>query len=129
MSVRIEGNVEITTTYRRVFGHREDPRNSGFGFECDENGNVDVATLKPLAAENYRKCMAGEMDVVDMGVEAYESRVTLCHCNSGLHSEEVFDGHGIYLCRVCDKCKDERLKGFRSDIFDNYQTDEQIEED
>lgn len=129
MTVRIENNVEITTTYRRCFGHSEDPRSSGFGFECDEHGNVNVATLNPASAENYRKCIAGELDVVDMGVQAYENRVKLCPCGSGLHDEEVYDGYGIYLCRVCDNCKDERLKGYRSDIFENYETDEQIEED
>lgn len=129
MSVRIEDNVEITTTYRRTYGHRADPRNSGFGFECDENGNVDVATMNPAAAENYRKCVDGVIDVVDMGVEAYENRVQLCHCGSGLYPEDIYDGKGIFLCRVCDKCKAERLKGYRSDIFEDYETEEQIDED
>lgn len=53
----------------------------------------------------------------------------LCLCDSGLISEEVFDGHGIYLTRVCDKCRDEQLSKFRSDIFERYEADEPIEEE
>ncbi len=44
-------------------------------------------------------------------------------------SWEEYDGYGIYLCRVCDKCEKEKLSRFRSDIRDRYETDDQIEED
>ena len=36
------------------------------------------------------------------------------------------DGYGIYLARVCDKCVDEKLKGFRPDIHERYETEEEI---
>ena len=54
-----------------------------------------------------------------------------CNCGSGLPSEEIHDARGIYVGRVCKKCKKEKLKGFRKDIFTdpNYQTDEPIEPD
>jgi hypothetical protein len=52
-----------------------------------------------------------------------------CNCGSGLPREEVFDGHGIFLCFVCDKCRKEKISEYRKDIFDFYETDEQIEED
>ena len=129
MPVRIEDNVEITTTYHRQFVYRADPRDGGFGFECDEHGNVDVASLKPLAAANYQKCIEGEFDVVDVGVDVTEIRVQPCHCGSGLQPEDIHDGKGIYLCRACDKCKPDKLKGYRSDIFSDYETDEQVDED
>ena len=51
-----------------------------------------------------------------------------CHCGSGLPSRELLDGHNIYLCRVCDKCEAARLREFRPDVLDRYETDEQIEE-
>jgi ribosomal protein L40E len=129
MSVRIEDDVEITTMFIRGFGYNPRPRDGGFSFPSDEHGNVNVASLNPLAAENYRKCVAGEFDVVDIGVQALENRVQLCHCGSGLYPEDIVDGKGIFLCRVCDKCKAQRLKGYRSDIFEDYETEEQIDED
>ena len=52
-----------------------------------------------------------------------------CPCGSGEYSEAICDARGIYVARVCDKCKDERLKGYRPEIFtDNqYEADEPIE--
>jgi len=37
-------------------------RNCGFAFDCDENGNVDINALGPVAKENYNGCMAGIVD-------------------------------------------------------------------
>lgn len=56
-------------------------------------------------------------------------RTTKCPCGSGLESSEVVDGHGIYLCRACPKCRREKLAKFRGDIFERYDTDEDIEPD
>jgi len=52
-----------------------------------------------------------------------------CNCGSGLQREEVVDGYGIFLCFVCQKCREEKLSHYRSDIFEQYETDEQIEDD
>ena len=52
-----------------------------------------------------------------------------CNCGSGEIREAIHDGHGIFLCYACDKCKAEKLKHFRPDIMESYDTDEQIEED
>jgi hypothetical protein len=43
-----------------------------------------------------------------------------------------YDGQGIYLCRVCDKCRRERLSQFRPEILTHYtqaDVDEPIEPD
>jgi len=50
-----------------------------------------------------------------------------CPCGSGLPREEIKDGHGIFLTFVCDKCRDETLSQYRSDIFESYDCDEDIE--
>ena len=42
-------------------------------------------------------------------------------------SEELYDGYGIYLTRVCPACREEAMSHYRSDIFEQYETDEQIE--
>lgn len=55
--------------------------------------------------------------------------LTECPCGSGEYPEPQYDGHGIYLCSTCDKCHAEKMRGFRSDIFENYETDEPIYED
>jgi hypothetical protein len=51
-----------------------------------------------------------------------------CPCGSGETSRELYDGHGIYLTRACDKCEKEALSGFRSDILEAYETEETIDE-
>lgn len=54
-----------------------------------------------------------------------------CDCGSGEYSEEIYDARGIYVTRVCDSCKEEKLKSYRTDIFtdSNYWADEQVEPD
>lgn len=48
-------------------------------------------------------------------------------CDSGLEHWAIYDGHGIYLTRVCEKCEEETLKRYRPDIFERYEADEPIE--
>ncbi len=40
-----------------------------------------------------------------------------------------YDARGIYLCRVCDKCREDQLATFRPDVLTNpsYHADEPIE--
>lgn len=55
-----------------------------------------------------------------------------CTCGSDLWSEPEFDAQGIYLCRTCDSCRDERLAQFRPEILSGYgpeDVDEPIEAD
>lgn len=39
----------------------------------------------------------------------------------------IYDGKGIFLAYVCDKCEADTLKRFRPDIMENYDCDEAIE--
>ena len=50
-----------------------------------------------------------------------------CPCGSGKPAEALFDGHGIFMTYACDKCRKRKIAGFRPDIFERYETDEQIE--
>jgi hypothetical protein len=54
-----------------------------------------------------------------------------CPCGSGFPSQWEYDARGIPLCRVCVKCVEEKLAGFRPDVLTdpNYWTDEPVEED
>ena len=52
-----------------------------------------------------------------------------CSCGSGLARDEINDARGIFVAYVCDECRDERLNGYRPEIFENpnYEADEPIE--
>ena len=52
-----------------------------------------------------------------------------CNCGSGHLGFPLFDGYGIFMCYTCDECHDKKVKKFRPDIFEAYETDEQIDED
>jgi hypothetical protein len=49
---------------------RDDPQ-AGFGFDCDENGNVLLDQMGEAALDNLRKCEDGTYDVVRVGVENF----------------------------------------------------------
>lgn len=55
----------------------------------------------------------------------------LCPCGSGLPSWWEYDARGIELCRVCEKCRKEKLAAYRPDVLSdpNYWADEPIEPD
>jgi len=57
--------------------------------------------------------------------------IKICNCGSGKESEELLDARGIYCCRICDECEEERRARYRADVLENpnYECDEQIEAD
>ena len=54
-----------------------------------------------------------------------------CPCGSGLTSRWANDARGIPLARVCPKCREQKLSGYRPEVLtdSNYEADEPIEED
>jgi hypothetical protein len=50
-----------------------------------------------------------------------------CRCGSGQYRYALYDGHGVFLTYVCSSCEGEKLKGFRPDIMDRYETDEPMD--
>jgi len=54
-----------------------------------------------------------------------------CPCGSGQSSWWESDARGIPLCRVCDRCRKEKLARYRPDVLTDsqYWADEPIEED
>ncbi|MHC2399166.1 hypothetical protein ACVMGC_003710 [Bradyrhizobium barranii subsp. barranii] len=57
--------------------------------------------------------------------------MTLCYCGSGKESRWENDARGIPLCRVCDKCRKEKLGRYRPEVLSDpdYETEEPVEED
>jgi hypothetical protein len=90
----------ITTEYERVFSWRNDP-DSGFGFPCDEHGNL-LEGLQAPGLENYQKCLSGEYDVIDHGVElleyaSVEPAVLRCDCGAEVLLWDAF-------LETCGRC-------------------------
>jgi hypothetical protein len=54
-----------------------------------------------------------------------------CPCGSTEYPEELYDARGIYVCKVCDECREEKQGRYRPEIFTNphYDCDEPIEPD
>jgi hypothetical protein len=52
-----------------------------------------------------------------------------CNCGSGLDSWWEHDARGIPLNRVCEECREEKLKKYRPDVLTDpyYWTDEPID--
>jgi hypothetical protein len=57
-------------------------------------------------------------------------------CLNGEESNEYswweYDAQRIPLCRVCDRCREQKLSGYRKEILESYDqndVDEQIEEE
>lgn len=54
----------------------------------------------------------------------------ICNCGSDKTAWCEYDGQGIYLCRVCEDCSEERLSHYRPEILQPYSqedVDEPIE--
>jgi hypothetical protein len=54
-----------------------------------------------------------------------------CPCGSGLSSRWANDARGIPLARVCPKCREQKLSGYRPEVLTdgNYSADEDIDGD
>lgn len=129
MTTVIRDNVEIKTLHFVCFD-RIDAPGCGWSFPCDPNGQID-SDLPQIAKDNYAKCINGVYNVRPRGVEKCVQKSRLCPCGSGKHPEDVYDARGIYLARVCDKCRRQKLSKYRADVLhdSNYWHDEPISED
>lgn len=42
---------------------------------------------------------------------------------------DIYDGNGIFLCRICEKCESEKLSKYRKEIIEKpYTRDDVLEE-
>lgn len=127
-TTEIVDNTEIITTYYVSFTK---PDGSGWIFPSDQHGNAELEDLKPVGLENYKKCVDGTYPDLKRKLEKQVQEFPLCSCGSGEHPDDIHDARGIFVARVCSKCKKERLKGYRKEIFtdSDYYCDEPIDAD
>lgn len=88
--------------YKRSF-QREDK--SGYMFECDKDGNINLDALKekPIAYENYLKCLANPSELNDCGVielhwHYNQPAIGECHCG-----EEIILDRFTNTCEHCNR--------------------------
>jgi hypothetical protein len=74
--------------YSRFF-ERADSPGSGFAFDCDAQGTIDVAALNPVAQHSYADAVAGAAvgEYIDRGVQEhcwsyFEPAVLRCDCGA-----------------------------------------------
>lgn len=75
------------TTWRERSFLWNDGTTAGFGFPCNEQGEVDQGELNEAARANLRSCLDGTYDVIDEGVKVYTQSyrhpsVGKCSCGS-----------------------------------------------
>lgn len=87
----------LVEDYRLSFEWPHTP-GSGYGFECDKNGNVDLENMNPAALESLANCLF-VFDINFVGIEDY-SRVVedpshgICDCGRTVYLNYDY-GHGI----------------------------------
>lgn len=67
---------------------------SGYGFPCDEQGNVFIDQLQPPALVNLKACQDGTYDVLPGKIEKYEWDYTepallICDCGGEVYLESA----------------------------------------
>ena len=65
---------EHRTTVSYSLTYLRDDGCGGFGFNCDEQGNVDESQMAEAGVANLHKCRDGTHNVTLVGVERHESR-------------------------------------------------------
>lgn len=86
--------------YYRVFNWRNSPQGCcGFEFDCDKAGIVDASSMALEALDDYKKCLNGEYDVIDMGIKRY----THSYVDDAIGICDVC-GEKVYLSSFTNEC-------------------------
>lgn len=85
--IRSARRVEVVS-YSRVFENKNCP-GSGYSFSCTKTGKL--IDIKPEGKANYMKCLRGEYDVIDCGIQrnshSYTEPAVICCEHCGHHLE------------------------------------------
>lgn len=95
----VKGHRVTMVSFSRVFNWRNDP-GAGFSFDCNEQGEINTSELADIGWENLQKCLSGEYDVIDMGIQRYEHRYWspgfgTCTCGQTVTLDGDTRGEGI----------------------------------
>lgn len=119
------------TTFDLFFEYADPQSGGGYGFACDEEGNVLDHELNDGSRESLRKCREGLLPfpVIKPVIRKFTNTLRFCGCGSKKLPFEIMDARGIYAGKACESCLQEKKSQFRPDVFtDNqYPTDEPVE--
>lgn len=87
---------------------------------------VNKIVFRCIARWNWKPDVVGKSWIA---TTVPDRSVNWCGCGSRKPSYWMHDGHGIPLCKVCDKCKSDKMKRYRADIMTAYDADEPIDSD
>lgn len=93
-----------SVTYGLFFPHEKGKFSSGFCFDCDEGGNVNVESLNPVARSNYEMCIRdrqGWQQVMTFRNSYWDSGLIKCDCGEEIETHSP--GADVY----CEKCRRE----------------------
>ena len=100
MMLKIIRNRERITNVRYVLSFEwSDTPGCGFNFDYDEKGNVSTTTANQ---SNYQKCISGEYDVINEGIEKRESSYMSPAIGKCICGEEVILDS---FTNTCDRCE------------------------
>ena len=117
-TINLDANVRIETEFKRCFLWKSD-MNAGFGFPCDEEGNIEKNNLFPEALKNMEFCLADNgRKLIDQGVVTHEKRFRLCRCGSRKERFLLRDFYGISVGYCCQDCHDHLRAKYRPEVFD-----------
>jgi len=98
MKIIKERERKIHTEFELSFVWKDTP-SAGFGFPCNEKGNL--LPLKPEAIENYNNCINGKYDVIAEGIKKRSWSYTNPAIGKCLCGEDVVLSN---FTNTCDKC-------------------------
>lgn len=90
----------VDVSYELCFYWSDNPH-GWYGFDCDEDGNVDVDALPEAARENYEKCVAGELNVDAPRVERCENAYwtpAVGRCDCGNEIQLTSNTNSCHFC-------------------------------
>ena len=87
---------------------------------------VNKIVMRCIARWNWKPDVIGKCWIA---TTVPNDEIRWCRCGSRRPAFWMYDGHGIELCMVCDKCKAQKMKQYRPDIMSAYEADEPIDSD
>jgi hypothetical protein len=107
---------EHIAEFEHCFSWKNDPH-AGFGFPCDEQGNIDKNSLHPSALENLNMCLNSD-EIIDKGIVDYSRdfrHKPILKCDCGVEFGLYGDSMGECGCPKCDRVYNifgQKLVGF-----------------
>ena len=109
------------------FRRGENPHDDDHVYKCVQCGHVSKDGLDMSPTESH-----GGGDICNDDKACKDRTIPerhQCNCGSKKWKEAQYDGHGLFLTYTCEDCHAKKMSGFRQDIHEFYDAEENIYED